>query len=216
MDAQQAAEKADRLLTLANVYRMRGNTAEAARTCQEALAADPDNAVAHELMGDLQAAQGQLDSAMAHYRQAFTLDPRPGTEEKIALLALRIDQEKRLGPGAGGSGLPTASRKHLNPSLACLLSMLFPGLGQFYNGEYRKGLPLVVIWLVLLYNLYYLMGALFGPLLGMDDRAAIPGFAWVIGLVQVGVMVYSLVDASLSAVAINRGETPGKKSGWEI
>ena len=106
MDAQQAAEKADRLLTLANVYRMRGNTAEAARTCQEALAADPDNAVAHELMGDLQAAQGQLDSAMAHYRQAFTLDPRPGTEEKIALLALRIDQEKRLGPARAAAACP--------------------------------------------------------------------------------------------------------------
>jgi TM2 domain-containing membrane protein YozV len=213
MGTDETAERVNRLLTTAHVQRMRGNLDEAHRACEEAITLEPENAVALDMLGDLEAARGELDTAMLRYRKAFQLDPRPATEEKIALLALRID-EKRRGEAGADSLFPDATRRRLNPSLACALSMLFPGLGQLYNGEYRKGLAFIIIWVLLLPNLYLVVSAIIGPLVGHGPRH-IPGFVWLIALLQAGVVIASLMDASLAAVAINRGKTQ-EKSGWEV
>lgn len=213
MSTDETAERVDRLLTTAHVQRMRGNLEEARRACEEAVALDPECAAAHEMLGDLAAAREELEAAMKHYREAFRLDGKPATEEKIALLALRIDERKR-GELSTGTRSPSGSRKRLNPSLACMLSMLFPGLGQLYNGEYRKGLVFALLWVLLLPNLYAVFSALLSPLVGHGSKP-ISGFAWFIALGQIGLVVVALTDASLSAVAINRGKTQ-EKSGWEI
>lgn len=213
MGTDETAERLNRLLTTAHVQRMRGNLDEAYSACEEAVTLDPESAVALDMLGDLQVARGELEPAMVHFRKAFQLDPRPATEEKIAVLALRIDEKKR-GEAGADSLFPDATRKHLNPSLACALSMLFPGLGQLYNGEYRKGLAFVIIWALLLPNLYLVVTAFLGPLVGHGPRN-IAGFVWLLALLQMGVVVASLIDASLSAVAINRGKTQ-EKSGWEV
>ena len=34
---------------------------------------------------------------------------------------------------------------HHNPGLACVLSLILPGVGQFYNGEFLRGLFWIII-----------------------------------------------------------------------
>jgi hypothetical protein len=74
-----------------------------------------------------------------------------------------------------------------NPVLATLLSFLGIGLGQFYNGDWGKGLAFCAAWL----------GALVLP-----SVLAIPAVPqpWILGVMW-GI---SLIDAPLSAWRINR------------
>ena len=215
MEAEQNAEKAHRLLTTARVHQMRGNLEEAYSSCREAVALDPNNAAALEILGDLEAARGEFDQAIEHFRASFRADARPAVEEKIALMALRIDEKKRGGYDYSDGLLDAGDRKHVNPSLACAMSMLFPGLGQFYNGEYKKGMVFLLLWMALLPYLYLVVMAFVGPLFGHGARHT-SGGAWLFGLVAVGVYITALTDASLSAVAINRWKSPREKSGWEV
>lgn len=215
METEQNAEKAHRLLTTARVHQMRGNLEEAFAACREAVVLDPDNAAALEMLGDLQAARGEPEAAIDSYRASFQRDARPAVEEKIALMALRI-QEKKLGDlGGPDSSSATGARKRVNPSLACALSMLFPGLGQLYNGEYKKGFAFIAVWALLAPNLYLMVMAFVGPLFGHKGGYT-PAIAWFLGFIQMGVYIAALMDASLGAVAINRGKSSPEKSGWEV
>ena len=94
----------DRLLTLANVQRMRGQTREAGETLDQALAfSDPDagpgtraaDAPIHEMRGDLLAANGEDKKARDAYDAAHKLDPtRASAERKYAQMTLRLADMK--------------------------------------------------------------------------------------------------------------------------
>ncbi len=45
-----------------------------------------------------------------------------------------------------------------NPGLACVLSLLIPGVGQFYNGEFLRG----IFWLIVTPGLWIGTGGLLG------------------------------------------------------
>lgn len=48
--------------------------------------------------------------------------------------------------------MPQAYHAYKNPGIALLLSLIFPGGGQFYNGHAGKGiLVLLTFWLILPY-----------------------------------------------------------------
>ena len=70
------------------------------------------------------------------------------------------------------------------PILSVLLSFLFPGLGQFYNGQSTKGLYFIILAIV----------------------------SWILFIILIGMVLYLLVwlwsifDAYQSAEAINKGE----------
>ena len=70
------------------------------------------------------------------------------------------------------------------PIFAVILSFVFPGLGQFYNGQSTKGLYFIILAVV----------------------------SWILFLILVGMIIYVLIwiwsmfDAYQSAEAINRGE----------
>ena len=146
-------------------------------------------------------------TAMKHYREAFRLDGA-GNREKIALLALRIDERKR-GELSTETRSPSGSRKRLNPSLACALSMLFPGLGQLYNGEYRKAAGFALLWVLLLPNLYAVFSALLSPLSGHGAKP-VSGMTWFIALGAIGVR--RRLDRCL---ALRGCHQPGKDAGEE-
>jgi TM2 domain-containing membrane protein YozV len=74
-----------------------------------------------------------------------------------------------------------------NPSIAALLSVLWPGAGQIYNGEMAKGIPMLCIHL----------SAVFGLLCCI---------AWVVWPV---LWIWSIVDAYQSAEKINRQLSSG-------
>ncbi len=71
-----------------------------------------------------------------------------------------------------------------SPVLAALLSFLFSGLGQIYNGELTKGLILAVVYLISWLLSWFLIGCCTTPII------------WL----------YGIYDAYHSADQINKGE----------
>ena len=77
-----------------------------------------------------------------------------------------------------------SSLENRNPLIAAILSFLFPGLGQFYNGQNRKGISFVIVAIISVFLFIILIG----------------------GLIYILIWLWSLLDAYQSAEAINRGE----------
>lgn len=86
-----------------------------------------------------------------------------------------------------------------HPGIAAVLSFIFNGLGQLYNGQLAKGL--IIIFLSSLSILILIMGSvliglwLLGKLLSL--KIAIAGLAlFIIGLIFICVLaIYSIFDA---------------------
>lgn len=73
-------------------------------------------------------------------------------------------------------------RPHKSPLLAALLSALFCGLGQLYNGR-----PILALVLFLLMGAVWAIGGLLGALtfgLGMIPFAVLGGALWLFGVVE--------------------------------
>lgn len=70
-----------------------------------------------------------------------------------------------------------------NPGIAAVLSFLFTGLGQIYNGQIRKGISFIVVGIVCLVLVIVLVGFILYPLF------------WI----------YNIYDAYSSAKKINAG-----------
>jgi hypothetical protein len=152
-EAERVRER-ERLLTLANLQRMRGQLADARKSIQSALALSegmPPREVApiHELLGDVLRSEDRWEEAQKAYETAFALDSeRAGAEKKFAEATLRLAEAKAI---ASGSMLGIASedfdagafgggvRGKRNPGLAFILSLFVPGFGQLFNGELVKG-----------------------------------------------------------------------------
>ena len=102
-------------------------------------------------------------------------------------------------------GAPAVAVKEKNPWIALGLSVLVPGLGQFYNGQPVKGgiqLGLVVGG----YTMFFLavdddLVYADGTVLDVDDDNAIGGLGI---LVAGGVAIWSIIDAPISANNINK------------
>lgn len=59
-----------------------------------------------------------------------------------------------------------------NPTLAAILSFLFMGLGQFYNGEVKKGIIFLVLYIISIVLMSFFVGFITTPVLwiwGMVD-----------------------------------------------
>jgi TM2 domain-containing membrane protein YozV len=59
-----------------------------------------------------------------------------------------------------------------NPSVATVLSFLFTGLGQLYNGEIKKGVVFVTVYIVSIILMSFVVGFITTPVLwiwGMID-----------------------------------------------
>lgn len=71
-----------------------------------------------------------------------------------------------------------------SPFISFVLSLIFPGIGQFYNGQNHKGILLAVGYIV----------------------------SWILTLILIGavlaiiIWIYGMYDAYVSAKALNRGE----------
>lgn len=89
------------------------------------------------------------------------------------------------GTGTGDSG----SQRAKNPYLAWGLSALFPGFGQFYNGQMGKG--------VVHFALGFASCVAAAEYRGIPEEVGLAGF-W-------GIWIWSMIDATKSAKAINQG-----------
>lgn len=88
--ADEAGAGVEKQLGAANLARIRKNWEEAIRLCLEALAADPDNADAHTLLGDIYHDQDRVEEAAVWYQMALDLDPGN------ASLRTKLEREKAV------------------------------------------------------------------------------------------------------------------------
>lgn len=194
---QERAE-ADRRLTAANVARRRGNFKDAESNVRAALELAPKDAAALELYGDVLQAVGRVDDAAFAYQRAIEADAeRKSAEKKYAELALLQNRAIHL---LREESIPRS------PLVAVLFSAVFPGAGQFYNGDTAKGIITAALT-------FLLVVAIFWSPWGIPSQKTeqIPGS--LIALISLFAVVYviAVVDANFAA---KRGKR--LKSGWEV
>jgi tetratricopeptide (TPR) repeat protein len=194
---EEEREQADRLLTMANLARRRGNYVEAEQRCREAVEKNPSDASALELYGDILQAIGRVDDAVLAYDRARELDPnRPSAERKYADLVLQQNRSIEL-----------LSEEYIprNPMVAVLMSSLLPGAGQMYNGQPVKGLLIAVGMLICVF------------VLGWTDYGLMAGLTFISPplvfflLLAGAIYIYAVVDANVNARKGRR-----RSSGWEV
>lgn len=111
-----------------------------------------------------------------------------------------VEKITKEAPVTSEAPKPTKSRKE--PVLACVLSFLLPGLGQFYNGEAAKGAIMLGAGLC---GMALMMSSISDEL--WTSRQS--NEKGTLGLmIFVGAWVWSIVDAPISASKINQ------KNGW--
>ena len=102
-----------------------------------------------------------------------------------------------------------------NPGLAAVLSFFYPGLGQFYNGHFLKGIFFLFIWPIL-FVVAWLIGA--GVAIGATGVVAEGGsdqhhtaaaamgsiFLVILIIAAIAGWIWPIVDAYRSADRINR------------
>jgi len=211
VETEQSREKLEGLLREANVFRLRGQAEEAEARCHAALALSPEDATALEMMGDLMRGRGQSEAAVEFYKQAVAAAPeRPSPEKKYAELTLELADRARL-RDAGDLLLqhpvPPQQQKR-NVMTAFFLSAFFPGLGQFYNREGRKGALLVVGSLICM----VVGGAQFMKLLlsiaTTRPSGEVNGIGAWLGLLSGVLWLYAVIDAVVIAQKRNAGAGP--------
>lgn len=110
---------------------------------------------------------------------------------------ITIDRVARFAEGPMAPTAMPQMAQEKSPGLAFLLSFLVPGLGQFYNGQYGKGAGM-------------LAGSVVGGVLVSQTwvdcwEDDVDCGEWTAGAVLlVGSWVWSMIDAPVSARAINR------------
>jgi tetratricopeptide (TPR) repeat protein len=221
LERELARKRREESLALAAHQLRRGQHTAAVAQCQALLAADPDDLDARELLGDVFAAQARWDFAMAEFQRVLRADPgRVSAERKLAEASLGRAGLKGAAFAAEEDGTPR------QPRTASLLSLLFPGLGQMYNGQLSKGvgaflggltLAFFVIWSLVLLPIQAVNASLGGRRAPVEEVLARYGDVFVnmgVGLKALLLVacvlwlclhLWSIIDAATSA----RRRVPG-------
>lgn len=227
----------DRLLTLVNVQRMRGQLDDARRTVTQIIALTdgmPGPAVApsYEMLGDLYAAEEKWEDAQRAFGKAHELDQkRASAEKKFATMTLKVAESKDANALANAMMrgdsiaelLAEGTQRKRNAGMAMLLSLV-PGFGQFYNGQFVKGAILLGVWALcmIVFAASPDRGAFtnaFARTMALKPVGSFPPLLSFCGVVSVAVWLYSIVDAPFMA---NKGPQPRDsgpkidKTGWEV
>lgn len=144
LDAAEVAraEKAGTLVMAARLALKRGDKAEARIRLQEALIVEPRDCAALELVGDIFLEDAEQEKAIQVFERGLKYHPaHHAFEEKIALALLDIEEMKRDATQRDlvlthGDKDRWQDRKS---GIAISLSLLVPGMGQFYNDEAERG-----------------------------------------------------------------------------
>jgi TM2 domain-containing membrane protein YozV len=99
-----------------------------------------------------------------------------------------------------------------NAGLAAVLSFFWPGLGQFYNGQFLKGIVFLVLWAVIapVCIIYGLLGLLMALTSGIarpgEEPMGVGGLVVGVLLVifSIAMWIWPITDAYRSAERINR------------
>lgn len=136
----------ERLLWEARSRIKQARYAEARERLEKARESAGDKSVlVIELEGDLAFAQGRFLTAERLYKEAFALNPKNlKLEEKYATALLKM-HEPELSPLRKLDDSFWSNRVPRNPVVSAIQSAIFPGLGQLHNGEWLKGLIMMLV-----------------------------------------------------------------------
>jgi tetratricopeptide (TPR) repeat protein len=222
-----ADEEFRKLLRSAVVFLRRGDLESAERACRQAMETGGRVPEALELLGDVLAERGDRQGAMQAYRQAFSEDPSlASAETKYAKLVLAATEEARASAElekvleSGGAAPRPIGR---SAALACLASAVWPGLGQWYNGETAKaailagsfGLVLAVLLVTGdLFRIFALLTLGFSPAAARVPPERVGLLSWIVWGGGGCAWLYAVIDAWVRALrpgrpaAINRFTEP--------
>ncbi len=186
----------DRAMTAANVFRLRGDYAQAAKSVQQALALRPTDLEARELAADIIYAHGDIARAAEHYKSILEDDPtRASAEEKYAKAILDVAEGQRQQQLL--KDMLEHPKQHRaqarNSTLAALLSIA-PGFGQVYCAHYVKGMIIFVAWALS----WVLSLALVGPA-GRNVLDCLTAGTIFFGCLATSIHLYAVVDAASCA-----------------
>ncbi len=102
-------------------------------------------------------------------------------------------------------------KRRKNPTLALILSAIFPGLGQIYNNQVLKGITLILLNTVINFLLIKPLEGLISSLGSTPDNPTlfIVTAYTVLGLV---LWIYSILDAKKTADRINQEKSQNVQS----
>lgn len=115
-----------------------------------------------------------------------TVEESPGWRKRSCPqceATIHVDAE--ICPNCGIRLRKTQSVSHKNEGMAAVLSFLFCGLGQIYNGQIGKGIVFCIIGLIMGFSIFLLVGLVLYPIF------------WI----------YNIFDAYNTAKKINAGQT---------
>lgn len=209
-------EEIERLLRLAHIHQVRGERSKAKELLQQALELDAENAGVWELLGDYQREANDWQGAHDAYKKAHELDPTNALiERKYAETVLQLtrqqEQYQQWERALEGKGTGDEIALPRNPGLAFLLSLLMPGVGQLYNGQFVKGgiiLGIMIVGAIVFLAtpggsdfIYNLLAYLVNP---ARVRGTMSNLQLFTALMMFITWVYAFIDAPLSAAARNR------------
>ncbi len=190
-----AEEEAGRRLTNAHIQLRRGLTAEAEASVRAILAERAGDTAAHELLGDVLAAQGDWEAAAAAYQAALAREPgRASAETKFGKATLRrAERERQAKLGVAYAATETAMVRREGGARGAwpviLGSVICPGLGQVVQGQTVKGAVLIGV---------FLLGLLLLALLphGGAGRSYFGPAFWLVTALMTGDWLYAIADAA--------------------
>jgi hypothetical protein len=105
------------------------------------------------------------------------------------------------GPASKGLGPPPAGRRR-SIGLTIVLALIFPGLGHLYAGRWRRGLAIMVGFILVLLAAIAVVGLLGASVVGL---VCVP-LVIVLGLLLfVPFELWQIIDAMASSAAANSG-----------
>jgi len=170
---QEREYQLGQLYTRARRALRRGQLAEADNIAQAAARLAPDTTSVEELRGDVALAHKNYAEARQHFQRALEIESaNADAERKLGQLAIILDDAQRLRRRVEEVAEDPSKRFRFSkqPTLAALLSVIFPGFGQLYNSQYEKGLGMFATAFTLLIVLIDRL--LFSPFVTMAREAA--------------------------------------------
>lgn len=201
----------ERLLSEIYIRLRQGRHVEAAQRLAQAKILAPTHPAVVEIEGDIAMAQGRFHTAKDLYRKALDADPANGKlEEKFATALVQT-----MTPQLNLQRLPDDSlwsnRVPRHPLSSTLLSAVFPGIGQIYNGDWLKGLLVLftalaggiaetnILWKVFSDYRHASPETVSAPALVLFTESLFRGPQAILTLLLLAVWIYGMADAWLVA-----------------
>ncbi|HEY3298401.1 MAG TPA: DUF5683 domain-containing protein [Armatimonadota bacterium] len=191
-----------KLLTAANLCRMRGKWIDAEDTYRKAIDISPKDLRIRNLLVDVLIELGKTDLAIEEIKAAMQMSPgNVQLETKYAKLVLQKG-ESAYRMSVAEDMLQNPHKyvdKTRKPAMAVILALILPGLGQLYYRQYVKAAVIFGVFLLFMISFAALQPQGSFTIYSLGDLVtAINPMVEVLGIASLAAYVYGIVDASVT------------------